>query len=1559
MRQKSLFARPARVCLILILLSLAAFSQTSIDSSPVTEGALRVAGPNGTSRGLCPLKKTEVSAAISGFISRVTVTQTFENPFDEKIEAVYTFPLPNDAAVDDLTIRLGDRVIRGKIMERQKAQETYTAAKEQGKTAALLEQQRPNIFTQSVANIAPGAEIRVVISYVETLKYADDTYEFRFPMTIGERYIPSSVDAEDAAKISPQSKVRPGHTVSLAVNLEAGVPVAELASNTHLIEAAQFSASRFDVRLKDADEIPNRDFVLKYRTAGGKMEDAILAHKDARGGFFTLVLQPPDKVLPADTMPKEIVFVLDTSGSMDGFPIKKAKEAMRLTLENVNPQDTFNVITFAGDTRILFEKPVPATRENLAKAKKWLSDTDSGGGTEMMKAIQAALAPSDAQDHVRIVCFMTDGQVGNDPEIIAEVQKHPNARVFAFGIGESVNHFLLDEISREGRGEVEYVGLKDDGSAAARRFYERVRNPLLTDISLEFEGVAAEEVYPRLIPDVFDAKPVTVVGRYARGGKARVILHGKMQGQPFERAIDVDFPDNEASNDVLATLWARRKIAELTRLDYTGVQKRMAAEELQTTMTNLGLEFRLLTPFTSFVAVDQESAGDGTPPKRVEVPVGAPPSTEDAKFIENYWRRREPEPTQSGGGSGNGSGSVATNPQNGLTGGVQETVTVVAASSTIDTTETRSQTNTSTSLLQSLPVNGRSFTSLFSTAGGVTQTADRRAQVEQGLISSNGQRPTSNFFSVDGTGANSSASPTETSFSGNLGAIPNLTASGGTNGLTTLGATQEAAVKTMAPVREQRTAGATVDFVTKGGTNAFHGAAFEYFGDRGLNANDFFANSRRLSRPASRVNQFGGSLGGFLRKDKAFFFADYEGLRLRQGVFALTEVPDLAARQTAAPEIRPLLNAFPLANGAATSSNLAEFAAAFANPAAHDIFGVRIDFQPTDRLRLGARYNFAGSDATVRGDRDFSLNTRRRFDFRTDSLTFSTTATLSATKLVEARVNFTRRDLGQRFAADDFGGAAVSPALFGSAFDFRKYDLTGRGAALAAGRRTASTIDQFEAAGLFTWIKNNHDFSLGANFRRLAANIDAARTERSLLFAGANPAGSAARIDELTRTALPPAAIGNLSVYGQDKWRIAPRLTLDAGLRWDADFAPAAAAPTTVFQNAAPRIPDQLKNFAPRAGFSWGLSGSGRAVIRGGAGLFYDFGNSPAAELVADSAPFYAGGYAFNAAFNGPATVPLRPLIVFDRNLRTPRTWHLFAEYQQEFFRNHIFTATYTASFARKLYLTRTFPNADPNFNLVRMTNNDGRADFQSLQLRFERRFSQGFSFNARYALSKSTDNFSPDTIRENNFLAADLSRERGPSDYDARHQLSVYAIYDVPALFDDGWKRRLTEDWTLAAFAGARSAFPFSAGYDRVNAFGREFFRADSVGGAPVERTVDGLRAFDPAAFAVPAALRQGTLGRNSLRGFGLFQLDASLSRRIRLTSEMQFELGIKAYNLLNNTNFAEPDNSLGTVFPDGSFRPNPYFGRPTTTFGSGGFTPFYLYGGARTLQLSVKFVF
>ena len=617
--------------------------QTPPFNAEVSQGSLITIDSEGRPQSVCPLKHTDVQVEVSGFLARTRVTQQFENPFPDKIEAVYTFPLPQRAAVDEMTLRVGDRVVKAKIKRREEAQAIYEAARATGHVAGLLDQERPNIFTQSVANISPGEAVTVTISYVEALKYEAGTYELVFPMVVGPRYIPGTAlgklgggwaldtdQVPDASRMTPPVTppgTRAGHDISLKVTLDTGLPLAKVYSPTHDVTVEQGSRSHAVVVLRNEATIPNKDFILTYDVAGGRIEDAILTHRNGhhgKTGFFTLILQPPERVTHDQVTPKELVFVLDTSGSMSGFPIEKAKETMKLALEGLHPQDTFNLITFAGSTRVLFPQPVPATRANLQKAQVFLKFRRGGGGTEMMQAIRTALEPSDSQKHVRIVCFMTDGYVGNDMAILAEVQKYPNARIFSFGIGSSVNRYLLSKMAEYGRGEVEFVGLQDDGSAAARRFHERVRSPLLTDISVEWGDLQVEDVYPKRLPDLFSAKPLILTGRYSTPVKGVVEIHGMVAGRPVIRKITVDLPAAERRHDVLATLWARTKIADLMTQDLNGIQQGTARAEVREAITQVGLDYRLMTQFTSFVAVEEMTMTEGGEPRRIDVPVEMP-----------------------------------------------------------------------------------------------------------------------------------------------------------------------------------------------------------------------------------------------------------------------------------------------------------------------------------------------------------------------------------------------------------------------------------------------------------------------------------------------------------------------------------------------------------------------------------------------------------------------------------------------------------------------------------------------------------------------------------------------------------------------------------------------------------------------------------------------------------------------------------------------------------------------------------------------------------------------
>lgn len=648
--------------LLLLLLTLPAFAARSpmdADGRKVG-GELRIIDDQGQAIGACPLEHTAVEADITGHLARTRVTQTFKNPRDAKIEAVYTFPLPEDAAVDRMVMTVGERRIVGKIKPREEAKAIYDQAKERGHVASLLEQERPNIFTQSVANIEPGATVVIEISYVEALPYDEGWYEFTFPTVVGPRFIPGGSPADargpmergkptsevpDGDRITPPitpPNTRAGHDLSVKVTIDAGMAIDKIESELHEIDVARDggeggeAGQKATVTLKDQETIPNRDFVLRYRSAGEKIGDAFLVHDGGEEGgrFFTLFLQPPARVTPAQAVPKEMIFVIDCSGSMRGFPIEKAKDVMRLAILNMNPDDTFNLYSFSGGLGEAFDKPVPNTRENVEKAVAYLNGLSGGGGTQMMPAIQEALRGQSADDKVeggrlRIVAFMTDGFIGNDFAILDEVQKSVDtARVFSFGIGNSVNRFLLENMAEMGRGESQFVMLNEGADEKVDRFRERIQSPVLTDITIDWGNLPVEEVYPQRVGDLFAAGPIRVHGRLKGSDavKGTITLKGRTVEGPYERKIEVSTAEATvpADADAMASLWARQKVEALMRKDLKAMQRGTFPDDLNKQIVDTALAHDLMTQFTSFVAVEETWVTEGGTSKTVDVPVEMP-----------------------------------------------------------------------------------------------------------------------------------------------------------------------------------------------------------------------------------------------------------------------------------------------------------------------------------------------------------------------------------------------------------------------------------------------------------------------------------------------------------------------------------------------------------------------------------------------------------------------------------------------------------------------------------------------------------------------------------------------------------------------------------------------------------------------------------------------------------------------------------------------------------------------------------------------------------------------
>jgi Ca-activated chloride channel family protein len=581
-----------------------------------------------------PLKHTEVRASVAGYIGSVEVVQQFHNPYSSKIEAVYVFPLPHNAAVNEFIMTIGERRIRGIIRERKEAEEIYQAAKSQGYVASLLTEERPNIFTQSVANIEPGKAIDVTIKYFHTLDYVDGWYEFVFPMVVGPRFNPAgmtdgvgAVPRGGHGQSGQKTEVqylkpgeRSGHDISLRVEVDAGVAIEEFQCRTHDTTHETSSSGVLLVALKPEEHIPNRDFVLRYRVAGEKIKSSLLTHRDERGGYFTLMLYPPKELGNLTRQPLELVFVLDCSGSMNGRPIAQAKAAVERGLRLMRPADSFQIINFSMQASQLGPRPLEATPENIQRGLQYLSSLQGGDGTMMIEGIKAALDfPHDPQ-RLRFVCFLTDGYIGNETEILGEIHKRLGAsRIFSFGIGSAVNRYLIDHMGKAGRGAVAYVGSRDDAARVMEDFFDRISHPGLLDIAIDWGGMQVSEVFPRRVPDLFVGRPVILTGRFNGEAGNAVRVAGNVAGERFEFAVPTKAEGATANHQALPSVWARMKIADLA--DQSTYDP---GAEWAERIKQVALDYGLMSAFTAFVAVDSSRQTEGTEGTTVPVAVPVP-----------------------------------------------------------------------------------------------------------------------------------------------------------------------------------------------------------------------------------------------------------------------------------------------------------------------------------------------------------------------------------------------------------------------------------------------------------------------------------------------------------------------------------------------------------------------------------------------------------------------------------------------------------------------------------------------------------------------------------------------------------------------------------------------------------------------------------------------------------------------------------------------------------------------------------------------------------------------
>ncbi|RPJ70137.1 MAG: VWA domain-containing protein [Acidobacteria bacterium] len=557
-----------------------------------------------------PLKATAASVDIVGVIARVKVTQVYRNEGRNALEAIYIFPASTRAAVHGMKMTIGERVITARIEERQEARRQYQQALQGGQSASLLEQQRPNVFQMNVANILPGDEIKVELVYSELLVPERGVYEFVYPTVVGPRY--STTDAASAPASEQwvqnpylRASDGPATTFDFKASISAGMPLKQVTSPSHEMKVDFPAPARALLSLPAAQTTgADRDLVIRYQLADNRIETGLMLYETASGErFFLCLVEPPRRFAPAAVPQREYVFIVDVSGSMNGFPLETTKALFRTLLGRLRPGDSFNVLFFSGGAWVLSPASLPATEANRAWALGEIERQHGGGGTELLPALRQAFdLPRARRDVARTVVIATDGYVNVEREAFALVRNRlDDANVFAFGIGTSVNRHLIEGLARAGEGLPFVVLGPGEAQRAASRFLEYIESPLLTGVEVRTPGFQAYDLEPGRLPDLFAQRPLVLAGKYRGEATGEIVITGFTGEGRFERRVAVDRSRVVPGGEVLKYLWARERLSSLADLAGPGDANAETKQEI----TRLGLEYGLLTEFTSFVAVDQ------------------------------------------------------------------------------------------------------------------------------------------------------------------------------------------------------------------------------------------------------------------------------------------------------------------------------------------------------------------------------------------------------------------------------------------------------------------------------------------------------------------------------------------------------------------------------------------------------------------------------------------------------------------------------------------------------------------------------------------------------------------------------------------------------------------------------------------------------------------------------------------------------------------------------------------------------------------------------------------
>jgi len=946
-------------------------------------------------------------------------------------------------------------------------------------------------------------------------------------------------------------------------------------------------------------------------------------------------------------------------------------------------------------------------------------------------------------------------------------------------------------------------------------------------------------------------------------------------------------------------------------------------------------------------------------------------------------------------------------------GSIATTVTVEGGVPLINTESASVGTVVDRQFAENLPMNGRSFQTLIQLTPGVVVTPS--SDLDGGQFSVNGQRAVSNYWMVDGVGANVGISTTTSGIIGNGfgGALSSFSVLGGTNSLVSVDAMQEFRIQTSTYAPEfGRTPGAQISILTRSGTNQFHGTVFDYLRNDILDANDWFADKAGLSKPPERQNDFGGTFSGPISRSRTFFFFSYEGLRLRLPQTSLTNVPDLAARQSALPALQPYLNAYPLPNGADNpATGVAQLNSSYSNPTTLDAYSLRADHKLNNNLTIFGRYNYSPSESAQRGWQGSALSDVQKSRITIHTATVGATWSIVPTISNDLRFNYSRTVASSSLSLDTFGGAAPITSLSlpspfttqNSVFAFIIRSIRGTGGLLEVGSVARLLQQQINVVDSLAIQRGSHSLKFGIDLRRLSPQEAVISYAQSDQFSSVSSASTGNLFRSIITSSAPATLLfHNLGVYGQDTWRVIPRLTLTYGLRWDMDFAPSSLngpdIPAVTGYNlndlsqlalapaGTPAFKTTYGNVAPRIGMAYQLrqSQSWQSVVRGGFGVFYDLATPEVGSLLSFATyPFRArkilsgGTFPLSASAAAPppitaASLASGELTAFNPNLQLPYTLQWNVAIEQALGKQQSVTASYIGSVGRRLIQTADVLSPNPSIGEAYLVTNAGISDYNALQVQFQRRLSRGLQALGSYTWSHSIDTASagaPDQF-SNKLVPGFETANRGPSDFDIRNAFSVGLTYDVPFPKINALGNAVLRGWSTENVIQVRSAGPVDVtdlNFFELNNASADV-RPDVVPGQPLYlfgTQYPGGKAFNPAAFQDPPAdpstgnpLRNGNLGRNALRGFALTQWDFAVHRDFPIREQLKLQFRAEMFNVLNHPNFGPPNNGFGAV---GFGLSNQMLGQYLSggTVGSGSFNPQYQIGGPRSIQVALKLQF